>query len=163
VSYDTDAPAAAEFDGSAEFLVTGINGDMHNCYLAYTPMDNEGLLCADSIGQTVVSLSYNGETPQLQLGNGSAEQGGPAYIDMYVPSGPRERINALPSGVIGIANGLAQLTVAFTVSTLPSASSVGANTMALVTDSMTFTPGTCTGGGGDYMIAVSNGTTWSCH
>lgn len=51
----------------------------------------------------------------------------------------------------------------YTVSTLPSASTAGAGAMALVSDASTFTVGTCTGGGSDFMLAVSNGTTWSCH
>lgn len=30
-------------------------------------------------------------------------------------------------------------------------------------DAMTFKPGSCVGGGSDYMIAITNGTSWSCH
>jgi len=51
----------------------------------------------------------------------------------------------------------------YTVATLPAASSVRAGTQVVVSDATTFTPGTCTGGGSDYMIAVSNTATWSCH
>lgn len=51
----------------------------------------------------------------------------------------------------------------FTVSTLPSASTAGAGAMVRVSDASTFTVGTCTGGGSDFMIAISNGSTWSCH
>lgn len=51
----------------------------------------------------------------------------------------------------------------YTVSTLPAASNYTGNAMVLVTDATTFTPGTCTGGGSDIMIAISNGTNWSCH
>lgn len=51
----------------------------------------------------------------------------------------------------------------YTVSALPAASSVAAGLQFIVSDATSFTPGTCTGGGSDYMIAVSNGTTWSCH
>lgn len=51
----------------------------------------------------------------------------------------------------------------YTVSTLPTASTVIAGTQIVVTDATSFTPGTCTGGGSDPMIAVSNGSTWSCH
>lgn len=50
-----------------------------------------------------------------------------------------------------------------TVAGLPSAATAGAGTMIPVSDASTFTVGTCTGGGSDYMIAVSNGTSWSCH
>jgi hypothetical protein len=51
----------------------------------------------------------------------------------------------------------------YTIATLPSAATAGAGTQVTVSDATTFTPGTCTGGGSDYMIAISNGTTWSCH
>jgi hypothetical protein len=50
-----------------------------------------------------------------------------------------------------------------TVSTLPTASTVPSGTTYTVSDATTFTVGTCTGSGSDTMIAVSNGTTWSCH
>lgn len=51
----------------------------------------------------------------------------------------------------------------YTVAALPSASTVGAGAQMLVTDSASFTPGTCTGSGSNAMIAVSDGTNWSCH
>jgi hypothetical protein len=54
-------------------------------------------------------------------------------------------------------------TTVYTVSTLPSASSAPAGTQVTVSDAATFTPGTCTGGGSDYMIAITNGSSWSCH
>jgi hypothetical protein len=54
-------------------------------------------------------------------------------------------------------------TTGYTVAALPSASTSGAGAQVTVTDATTFTPGTCTGGGSDYMIAISNGSTWSCH
>jgi hypothetical protein len=57
--------------------------------------------------------------------------------------------------------GAARHLAGYTVSTLPSASSLGAEVM--VTDASTFTVGTCTGGGSDVMIAVSSGSAWSCH
>lgn len=54
-------------------------------------------------------------------------------------------------------------TTTYTVGTLPSASTLGAGAQVVVSDATTFTPGTCTGGGTDYMIAISSGTSWSCH
>ncbi len=51
----------------------------------------------------------------------------------------------------------------YTVATLPSATTSGLGAQVIVTDSTTFTPGTCTGGGSDTMIAVSNGSVWTCH
>ena len=49
------------------------------------------------------------------------------------------------------------------VGSLPSAATAGAGAMYIVTDAMTFSVGTCTGGGSDTMVAISNGTSWSCH
>lgn len=47
--------------------------------------------------------------------------------------------------------------------TLPSAATAGAGTVVMVLDATTFAVGTCTGGGSDAMLAVSDGTNWSCH
>lgn len=46
---------------------------------------------------------------------------------------------------------------------LPSASSAGSGNARLINDSTSYTPGPCVGGGGDVMIAVSDGTNWTCH
>lgn len=51
----------------------------------------------------------------------------------------------------------------YTVSTLPSASTAGAGAVVRVSDATTFTVGTCTGGGSDTMLAISDGSAWSCH
>jgi hypothetical protein len=32
-----------------------------------------------------------------------------------------------------------------------------------VSDATSYTAGTCTGSGSDYMIAITNGSSWSCH
>jgi hypothetical protein len=49
----------------------------------------------------------------------------------------------------------------FTVATLPS--SIAPGYQAVVTDALTYTVGSCTGGGSDTMIAIWNGSAWSCH
>lgn len=49
------------------------------------------------------------------------------------------------------------------IGSLPSAATAGAGAMYVVKDSSSFRPGTCTAGGSDYMIAISNGSTWTCH
>lgn len=66
-------------------------------------------------------------------------------------------------GVNGAIKSTSIKTSTYTVSTLPAATSLAAGTQVVVTDATSFTPGTCTGGGSDYMIAVTNGTAWSCH
>ena len=49
------------------------------------------------------------------------------------------------------------------IGSLPTASTYPAGTQIVVTDALTFTPGTCTNGGSDTMIAITNHSTWSCH
>jgi hypothetical protein len=51
----------------------------------------------------------------------------------------------------------------YTVSTLPTASSLPAGTMVEVSDGTVAVTNPCTGSGTDYQIAITNGTTWSCH
>jgi hypothetical protein len=65
------------------------------------------------------------------------------------------------------ANGVFQLNVAArvpssTVAALPSATTLGAGAIVLVTDANSFTGGTCTGGGTDLIFAVSDGSAWVC-
>jgi hypothetical protein len=72
---------------------------------------------------------------------------------------------------VGTVGGVATTTYAFgsvqlkvyTVSTLPPASSLPAGTQVIVSDSIGYAPGACKGGGSDYMLAISNGSSWSCH
>jgi hypothetical protein len=68
-----------------------------------------------------------------------------------------------PTLTLPTFSGTLQATSVYTVSTLPSASSLPPGTMLVVSDASTFSVGTCTGGGGDYMIAVTSGSAWSCH
>ena len=64
--------------------------------------------------------------------------------------------------VLGMLTGLYTVSSGSGHPALPSASTVP-NATAIVTDASTFSVGTCTGGGSDTMIAVSDGTAWSCH
>lgn len=54
-------------------------------------------------------------------------------------------------------------TAVFTVATLPVATDLPAGTQVIVSDSASFTPGVCAGAGTNLMIAVTDGTTWTCH
>lgn len=55
-------------------------------------------------------------------------------------------------------------TTIYTVSTLPSAASLPAGTQVTVSDDTGLpTSNTCTGGGSQYAIAITNGTSWTCH
>jgi hypothetical protein len=55
-------------------------------------------------------------------------------------------------------------TTVYTVSTLPSASSLPAGTQVTVSDDSGLpTSNTCTGSGTEYAIAITNGTSWTCH
>jgi hypothetical protein len=46
---------------------------------------------------------------------------------------------------------------------LPLANTLSAGTTVMVSDSVSLTAGTCTGGGSNLMFAVTNGTAWTCH
>ncbi len=55
-------------------------------------------------------------------------------------------------------------TTVYTVATLPSASSLPAGTQVTVSDDTGLpTSNTCTGSGTEYAIAITNGTSWTCH
>jgi len=54
-------------------------------------------------------------------------------------------------------------TASYTVSGLPSASSAGAGAIVRVSDAASYTAGACTGGGTDTVLAISDGTGWTCH
>lgn len=51
----------------------------------------------------------------------------------------------------------------YTVASLPSAAAAGAGGMVTVNDATTYTAGPCIGGGDHTVIAVSDGSQWSCH
>jgi hypothetical protein len=89
-------------------------------------------------------------TSQLVLGTGS---------------NPTSTLTFLHSGTTGGASFSVPAigTILYNVGSLPSAASLPLGTQVTVKDATTFTPGTCTGGGSDYMIAITNGSTWSCH
>jgi hypothetical protein len=136
--------------------------------------------------QCVVSSGINPSADYFQIthGPGTAPAGQTHYFELT--NGIELELDGSTSGsaVLSVAptggtlnlgstnatvNTSGNLTVAsvkaatYTVSTLPSASTLGAGALVVVTDATSFTPGTCTGGGSDTMIAVSNGTSWSCH
>lgn len=55
-------------------------------------------------------------------------------------------------------------TTVYTVATLPAATSLPAGTQVTVSDGLAITAtNPCTGGGSTFQIAITNGTTWSCH
>jgi hypothetical protein len=74
------------------------------------------------------------------------------------------------SGLLGAGTGCDASVPVYTVSTLPAATSLPPGTMVEVSDtvgvsysSTSFTQTTCTGGGTNYAIAITDGTNWSCH
>jgi len=71
-------------------------------------------------------------------------------------------INVVGTPINNAGNNPTVFGTVYTVATLPSASLLGAGSQVTVSDGAG-TPPTCTGGGSNYQIAVSNGTAWSCH
>jgi len=119
-----------------------------------------------SLGATILT---NQEFSLLQSGNlaSMTSVGGAGVIGTFTFTG-YNATGPVTDNYLSLTSSAATFTHAvkpptFTISGLPSASTAGAGAMVVVTDATTFTPGTCTGGGSDYMIAVSNGSTWSCH
>ncbi len=66
------------------------------------------------------------------------------------------------TGVSVVAAGTFHLPVTI-VSSLPTASGAGSGAMFIVTDAASTTIGVCTGSGSTVMIAVSDGSAWTCH
>lgn len=70
-------------------------------------------------------------------------------------------------GTLTVGAGYANVTVpaitaaTYTVATLPTSPAKGE--MVIVTDAASYVAGLCTGGGSDTMIAVYNGSAWTCH
>lgn len=54
-------------------------------------------------------------------------------------------------------------TASTVVGSLPAAATAGAGAIIVVTDANSATIGACTGGGTTRMIAMSDGTSWTCH
>ena len=54
-------------------------------------------------------------------------------------------------------------TASTVVASLPAAATAGAGAIIVVTDANSATIGACTGGGSTRMIAMSDGTSWTCH
>jgi hypothetical protein len=117
--------------------------------------------------------------PFALQGNQIWLNGGPTGVGaVYVGNSNANGGATLPSGCTGLSIGTANQACfdlagnlstgsvgahVYTVSTLPAASSLPAGTQVVVSDATTFTPGICTGSGSDYMIAITNGSAWSCH
>jgi hypothetical protein len=112
-----------------------------------------------STTNTVIQLKNTTGKDWSMFVNGSGAGATTGYFGLYDNTDSVAPLVAGPNQVA--VNAVAPKT--YTVATLPSASTLGAGAMVVVTDASSFTPGTCTGSGSDYMIAVSNGTTWSCH
>lgn len=107
---------------------------------------------------------------QLQKDSGNFDGGSFFFKNQGGVGSTSNRFGLFMQGVAGLVflDGLGTwnvsqlITTKVTVATLPTASSLTAGTMVEVTDS-NGTPGTCTGGGSSFMIAITNGSSWSCH
>lgn len=102
-------------------------------------------------------------TIRIHSTNGfSLATGGNISLAMAVPYGTSVTLSYITSlAQWDIPSAFSNIGGTFTVATLPS--SVPAGTTVLVSDASSFTPGACVGGGSDNMIAVWNGSNWSCH
>jgi hypothetical protein len=146
-----------------------------------TPVVNPNLINGTNTTLSVAgsNVSFNstggggGGVSSLQYGPNTALTGAIVEsfgLGMATPSQSGNTVtiacNQATATVVGCATLPAPSSVllnSYLVSALPSASAVGAGAMAMVTDALTTTVGTCTGGGSTIMLALSSGSVWSCH
>jgi hypothetical protein len=129
-----------------------------SAYLAASPTG--GTLNINAAGGVALTNTVNNAAITFGTGSGGDSTcptpvSGSSFLCTQ-SSGISASINGAPYGPIAV-------NLMYTVSTLPAASSLAAGTQLTVSDATSFTPGTCTGGGSDYMIAITNGSSWSCH
>jgi hypothetical protein len=129
----------------------------------------QGLVETSSASNATSSANFN--PPNIQMAgrywNGSASAIDNWYWTETLGTGTNPT-STFALNHLGSSGNLAVLfpmlaTTVYTVASLPSASTLQPGTQVVISDASTFTPGTCTGGGSDYMIAVTSGTAWSCH
>lgn len=120
-----------------------------------------------STDTSVLFFDYGGGSYNvLEAATGTGSTGQPLVFGMQL------RNSTLTVGdcmQVGASNAISNTSLpcgavsSFTVATLPAVGTVPVGTIYRVSDASTFTVGTCTGGGGDTMLAVNNGATWTCH
>jgi hypothetical protein len=125
--------------------------------LAYTPngMSDQPLMSMNEVSSGIFDLSLpNGSTEQI------LDAPSTTFLIRNQTSGGNITLTPGSGGHIGAPNLYYNATI---VADLPSASTAGAGATFVVTDAASYTVGTCTGSGPDTMIAVSNGSVWTCH
>jgi hypothetical protein len=102
----------------------------------------------------------NGSAPTIPTTSGAV-----VFISCYL-----DGVNSYCRPTLDEGGGSSSPPAIYTVSTLPAATSLPPGTMVEVSDtvgvsysSTSFTQTTCTGGGTNYAIAITDGTNWSCH
>lgn len=145
------------------------DGSMTFNYPVHPTSNGAFIVTSANVADTAVTIA-NTSTGGGAWGistSGSSPAGGLVTGDLVfsnIPSGGSPPATTISEWTATSAKFMVPLKLpVFVVSGLPSASSLPAGTQVIVSDATTFTPGTCTGSGSDYMIAVTNGTTWSCH
>jgi hypothetical protein len=86
-------------------------------------------------------------------------------------STPTVEMSLGTTGILTVNNGIdtnhvsatSVATTVFTFATLPSAAISGVGTHVTISDGSGAANAACAGGGSNFMLAISNGTTWSCH
>jgi hypothetical protein len=124
-----------------------------------------GINNGDFTNTSFLSMQFSsGAYRFLEGSSGSGTTGQPLQFNMPIQLSTVTTGNCLTTTTLEqvIDTGRTCNTVpSVTVSALPSPSTPGQ--VIRVSDASTFTVGTCTGGGSDTMLAVSNGSSWTCH
>jgi hypothetical protein len=137
----------------------GNSAHIHDSYFATTAVNGgSGFIATMDAGSklTFNDNTFNATPDQFYIGSSTA----------FVSA--KDNWNASNNSwlAVNVSKFLTQFqvyTCAAGANQLPSASTAGAGATAIVSDANSYTPGTCTGGGSDYMIAVSNGSVWTVH
>lgn len=155
-SYPLDVNGTARAEG---FIVGG-GGGYYGAGSIYSD-SNWGMLFRSVDGGTVgtnysaFAFHNSADTPLVNITNSGNVSIGDTTATSMFNVGTANQFQVTSAGIVTIP--------IYAIASLPSAATSGAGAHVIVSDALTYTPGTCTNGGSDYMIAVSNGTTWSCH
>lgn len=139
-----------------------------NTFTALNNFTNSGGLQIVATSTATSSTNYS-SPPLLLTGSGwNGSVGGPITWQLTNVVGAGTN----PTSTLTFAHGATPAAVSvpalqtnvYTVSSLPVASSLPAGSLVTVSDDTGLpTSNTCTGGGSQYAIAITNGTSWTCH
>lgn len=160
-------------------LVENVSGTPSTVGTSAVSNGATGSIVISAVGRAITVTPFGGTPINYTIPLGHADITGTIVGMYYVHGSPSLTVGGM--SVVSVATNVALMnaggfsldslgnttatsvkTTTYTVATLPSAVTLGAGSQVVVSDGAG-TPPTCTGGGSNYQIAVSNGATWTCH